>query len=178
MKGETTTIARPYATAAFEYALQHNTLREWEAALNHAGLFADSKTIAVLLTHPQVTRDQLADLFCEGVSPALDGAQRNFIRLLAAQRRLPALAAIAACFVQYREEHEKCMTVKVVSAVALNETQFHALVARLTQRLKRTVLLECEVDVNLIGGAIAQAGDTVFDGSVKGKLNRLFEFLR
>ncbi len=177
MKGELTTIARPYATAAFHYALEAYALPEWEAALTQAAQLLTNKKIAALLTHPQVTPNQLADLFCDGLS-ALNDAQKNFIRLLASQRRLPALAAITACFIGYREEHEKRMTVKVVSAVVLNETQQDALKTRLTERLKRAISLECTVDINLIGGALLRAGDIVFDGSVKGKLNRLFEFLR
>ena len=49
------------------------------------------------------------------------------------------------------------------------------LVIALTKKLDRVVTLESHIDKSLIGGAVIRAGDTVIDGSVKGRLAKLAE---
>lgn len=177
MTGNITTIARPYAIAAFEYALQKNTLPAWEGMLRSAALLVEQKAIVTLLSSPEVSRKKIADLFCDILSTVLDTERQNFICLLAENNRLPVLPDIANLFANYRAEQEKKMTVQVVSAITLDETYKHKLAARLTKRLQRQVSLQCAIDPTLLGGVLVRAGDRVIDGSVRGKLNRLYESL-
>jgi len=177
MMGDMTTIARPYAIAAFEYALQKNTLPAWEGMLRSAALLVEQKAIATLLSSPEVGRKKIANLFCDILAAVLDTEKQNFIRLLAENNRLPVLPDIVNLFANYRAEQEKNMTVQVVSAVTLDETYKHKLAASLTKRLQRQVSLQCAIDPTLLGGVLVRAGDRVIDGSVRGKLNRLYESL-
>jgi hypothetical protein len=63
--------------------------------------------------------------------------------------------------------------VTVTSAAALDEARQKKLTAALEQRLQRQIRLHCEVDPNLIGGAIVRAGDLVIDGSLSTRLERI-----
>lgn len=177
MMSDMTTIARPYAIAAFEYALQKNALPAWEGMLRSAALLVEQKAIATLLASPTVPRKKIADLFCAILSTVLDTEKKNFICLLVENNRLPVLPDIVKLFANYRAEQEKNLTVQVVSAVALDETYQHKLAASLTKRLQRQVSLQCTIDPALLGGILVRAGDRVIDGSVRGKLNRLYESL-
>jgi len=172
-----TTIARPYATAAFEYALQKNALSAWANMLNSAASLVEQKEIVGLLSNPEITRKKIADITCDILSSVLDTEKENFIRLLAEYNRLSVLPDIASLFASYCAEHEKNITVQVTSAVALDDLYRQKLAASLAQRLGRQVSLQCEINPSLLGGVIAKAGDVVIDGSVRGKLNRLFESL-
>jgi F-type H+-transporting ATPase subunit delta len=172
-----TTLARPYAMAAFDYALQKNSLSEWKVMLSSAALLVEEKEIVRLLSNPEILRKNTADLCCDILSSVLDAEKENFIRLLAEYNRLPVLPDIAKLFESYCAEQEKNMTVQVISAIALDESYQQKLTTRLANRLKRQVVLQCEVDPTLLGGVIVKAGDVVMDGSVRGKLNRLFESL-
>lgn len=172
-----TTLARPYATAAFEYALQKNALPSWDAMLASAALIAKNKAVVALLSNPAVTEQEMADFFCDALSAILDQEKRNFIRLLAENNRLPVLPDIAALFAGYRAEHEKKLTVEVTSAIALDEGYQQKLIAALTKRLQRQVSLQMSIDPTLLGGIIVKAGDKVMNGSVRDKLNRLYESL-
>lgn len=177
MTGSMTTIARPYATAAFEYALQKNALLAWDEMLSSAALVAKDKAVVALLSNPTVTKQKMADFFCDILSSILDTEKSNFIRLLAENNRLSVLPDIANLFATYRAEQEKKLTVQVTSAIALDEAYKQKLAATLTSRLHLQVSLQCDIDPTLLGGIIVKAGDKVMDGSIRGKLNRLYESL-
>jgi len=172
-----TSIARPYAKAAFEYALAKDDLLTWENVLKTASSLTKDKEVMRLLASSKVSSEQLANLFCEILAPVLDAQRKNFICLLAENKRLLALPAIAETFGQLRAQYEKTLSVQVTSAVPLDQSYQQKLVQALTKRLQRKVLLECSIDSHLLGGIKVSAGDLVFDGSVRGKLNRLSEFI-
>lgn len=175
--GELTTIARPYASAAFEYALSKHALPEWEGMLLSAATLVKLDKINLLLSSPEMSSSRLAELFSDVLAKVLDPEKINFIKLLAENKRLPVLPEIAELFANYRADYEKTIDVQVVSAIELNKSYQKKLVNKLTHRLQRRVSLQCEVDPSLLGGAIVRAGDMVIDGSVRGKLNRLLESL-
>lgn len=170
------TIARPYALAAFEFALEKSDLAAWENMLRTAAFIAQDKDMARLFISPKATQQELAEIFCEILAP-IDAEKKNFISLLAEYERLVALPEIAALFATYRAQYEKTITVQVTSAVELDKPYQEKFATALTQRLKRKVELECTIDESLLGGAVIRAGDMVIDGSVRGKLNRLLESL-
>lgn len=170
-----TTIARPYALAAFEYALDKQELSAWESMLLNAAHIIENKDMADLLHSPSVTQEQLVDVFEEILHLSMDQEKKNFLSLLGEYGRLEALPEIAALFGDYRADYEKTITVQITSAVSLNAVHQQKFIDALTRRLKRKVTLECAVDESLLGGAIIRAGDMVIDGSIRGKLNRLIE---
>lgn len=177
MTEKLTTIARPYAFAAFENALDRADLLPWETMLATAALIAEDKTMMQLFNNPQVTHKELVELFCDILEPQLDKEKKNFICLLAEYDRLSMLPEIARLFAEYRADYEKTMTVQVTSAIPLDEKYKQKFVTALTKRLQRKVTLQCEVDPSLIGGATVHASDMVIDGSIRGKLNRMIEFI-
>jgi F-type H+-transporting ATPase subunit delta len=172
-----TVMARPYALAAFEYALKKNAVSSWEGMLSSAALAARETALSGWLSSPLLTKARAMDLFCHVLASVLNQEQKNFICLLVEYKRIQALPDIAKLFAYYRSEHEKNMTVYVVSAELLDETWQKKLAAGLSKRLQRQISLQCEVDPDLIGGAMIRAGDRVIDGSIRGQLNRLLETL-
>jgi F-type H+-transporting ATPase subunit delta len=172
-----TTIARPYAAAAFEVASANKALAPWETFLQSAASIANDAAIQELFASPGLDKALLAELFCNLLQPQLDAEKTNFLRLLAENSRLNALPEMARLFGEARTLAEKKITVSVTSAVALDKNYEAKLVAALTKRLQRDVELHTEVDANLLGGVIVRAGDMVIDGSIRGKLLRLNEFI-
>lgn len=175
MTEKLTTLARPYALAAFEYALDNHDLAAWEMVLVDAANIVHDKNMLQLLDNPQISQPQLADIFCDVLAKKLDSGKKNFIKLLSEKGRLIALPEILALFNRYREDYEKTITVEITSAVKLDKTFQQKFIDALTRRLKRKVTLHCNVDESLLGGAIIRAGDRVIDGSIRGKLNRMIE---
>ena len=98
---------------------------------------------------------------------------RNFVSLLAANRRLGFLPEIAALFELMKSELENAVDVEVIAASKLTPDQESRYAAALQKKLGRSVRLHTRVDGSLMGGAVLKAGDLVIDGSVKGRLDRL-----
>ncbi len=174
---ETTTIARPYARAAFAAAFAAGELKLWSDLLQTATVVAADPGIRTLLATPQISYQQKADLLLDiGNEVCADGvpdAARNFITLLAQNRRLEVLPQIVVQFEKLRAEAEKTLQAELISAFPVSDKQRDTIAAGLQARLKRQVALECKVDQSLLGGAIIRAGDLVIDGSVRGQLQRL-----
>jgi len=171
-------IARPYARAAFEYAMEKNALPAWQAMLDAAAVTAeDARVIQMLSNSEKFSNTQMADFFCEILQPLLNVEMKNFIRLLASYKRLPALPDIAKAFKQQCDQKNRTIAGEVVSASALNEDELQKIAKALTQRLKLTVTLINKIDAKLLGGAIIRVGSMVIDGSVLGKLRRMMNFI-
>jgi F-type H+-transporting ATPase subunit delta len=170
---ERTTTARPYAKAIFALARKGNTLTETSAGLLRAAEVVSDPRVHALLGSPHVTAGQLAELVIAVTGAGLDEYGRNFVSLLAQNRRLGFLPEIAALFELMKAEVENAVEVEVVSATALSSDQESRYAAALQKRLGRLVRLHTKVDGTLLGGAVLKAGDLVIDGSIKGRLERL-----
>jgi F-type H+-transporting ATPase subunit delta len=170
---ERTTTARPYAKAIFALARQGNRLTETSTALIRAAETVVDPRVRALLGSPHVTPAQLAEFVSGIVGAALDEHGRNFIQLLAQNRRLGFLPEIAALYEQMKAEVENAVDVEVTSATVLTADQESRYAAALQKKLGRSVRLHSKVDGSLLGGAVLKAGDLVIDGSIKGRLERL-----
>jgi len=170
---ERITTARPYAKAIFALARKGNTLAATSAGLVRAAEVAADPRVRALLGNPHVTPAQLAELVSGVAGPALDEHGRNFVSLLAQNRRLGFLPEIAALFELMKSELENAVDVEVIAASQLTPDQESRYAAALQKKLGRSVRLHTKVDGSLIGGAVLKAGDLVIDGSIKGRLERL-----
>ena len=170
---ERITTARPYAKAIFALARKGNTLGELSSGLQRAATVVADPAVHDLLGHPRVTPTQLASLISDVAGPALGEDGRNFVSLLAHNRRLGFLPEIAALFEQMKSEVENAMDVEVIAAAKLTPDQESRYAAALQKKLGRQVRLHTRIDDSLLGGAVLKAGDLVIDGSLKGRLERL-----
>ncbi len=174
---ELTTIARPYAKAAFDYAVENSAIAEWQSMLVFAGEVAKNESMKALLSG-SVAADKLAELFNNVCGEQLDQHGQNFIKVLAENGRLQALPDITNLFNAYKAEFDKEIDVDVTSAVELNAKQQADISASLEKRLARKVKLNCNVEPALVAGVLIKAGDIVIDGSVRSKLDRLADALQ
>lgn len=170
-------IARPYALAAFESARESQQLLEWKAFLEAASVAAKQPQAAKFLDNPEVMSTWQFELFHEVLKPLLDDQRKNFLLLLAQNKRLIVLPDIAEAYNAYYAALEKISKVRIVTAIEIQEEFKETLSNALAKRIERKVTLHCEVDPAIIGGAIIHMGDRVIDGSVRGKLTRMLQSL-
>jgi F-type H+-transporting ATPase subunit delta len=174
---EWTTIARPYAKAAFDHAVENKTIAQWQEMLVFAAEVTKNETVKSLLTG-SVAAEKLAEIFNGVCGEQLDLQGQNLVKILAENRRLQALPEISVMFNQLKADFDKEIDVDITSAVKLNKKQQTDLGKSLEKRLARKVKLNCSVDPELIAGVLIKAGDTVIDGSLRSKLNRLSDALQ
>lgn len=168
-----TTVARPYAKAAFEYALEHDSLKAWSDLLFILASISLDLDVQHLIQQPGIPPQDLAQLYIDVAGNEIDVQGKNFVHLLAENKRLMALSEIKATFEIFKAEQEKSLEVSVISFSDMAESQKKSLAASLKARLKREITLNETIDKSILGGAIIRAGDLVIDGSVKGQLDKL-----
>lgn len=167
------TIARPYAKAAFRAATEAGQLPRWATVLERAAAAVQDARVAALIGNPKVTPAQLAELVTAVAGESVDQGARNLLLLLANNRRLAFLPEIAALFQLFKDEADQVVDVQITSAAPMVEAEQQQLAAALARRFARKVRVNTDVDPGLIGGAVVRAGDTVIDGSIKSRLERL-----
>ncbi len=175
---ELATLARPYANAAFDIAKGDGELDRWSRMLALLGAAAENETVRVLLAKPDVEEAQKAQRLSDICGPELNDRGRRFVQVLAGNKRLTLLPAIRTQFEALRAEEQATLDVTVTSAYPLSEQELERLKGALSRRFERDVSMVSDVDGSLIGGAIIRAGDTVIDGSLKGRLNKLAETIQ
>lgn len=174
---EITTLARPYAKAAYEFALENKALDTWSSMLGFVASLVQDPYMQKVLQNPVLSDQQKAETLTSIDPNKIDVSAKNFICQLAKHDRLALLPEIFILFEVLKAEQEKRVTVKVLSAFPLSAAENEKLTASLKKRLGRDVQINSEVDKSLIGGLIIRAGDLVIDGSVTGKLAKLSERL-
>ena len=169
---EAITIARPYAQAAFDEAQKLNALRAWSEMLLSLTQAVNHPEVQAAVSNPRVPAVQIAALMDALLGTPASAQQRNFVRIVADNRRLLVLPEIAELFEARKAEAEKSVNVVVDSAFELSTAQQDKIAASLKKRLAREIKLTCNVKKELLGGVVIRAGDKVIDGSA---LTRLAE---
>ncbi len=172
---ELSTLARPYARAAFEYAREHNALDAWSEQLATAAAVVGEERVSATLDNPSLTTAQQAATLCEVCGDALGEEVKNFVSIVASNKRLALLPVINTQFAEFKASLEQSVDVEVVSAFDLSDSARDKLAQALGAKLEREIRVSTRTDSELLGGVLIRAGDMVIDGSVRGRLNKLAE---
>ncbi len=172
-----TTIARPYAKAAFDFAVEKGQLDQWGQMLSFAAEVAKNEQMNELLTS-SFSAEKMAEVFVAVCGEQVDAHGQNLLKVMAENSRLTTLPDVCEQFFILKKEHEKEIDVEVISASELSDEQLANIGSKLETRLERKVKLTCSVDETLLGGVIIRAGDLVIDNSARGRLNRLSDALQ
>lgn len=175
---EPSTIARPYAEAAFKLADEAGALGRWSDMLAALALVAQHGHVRAAIADPNLSDAQAAGLFISILAGKLTGEAENFLRVLAANGRLELLPEIRAQFEALKNEREGVVEAQVQSAFELSEGQLRDLVQRLEKKTGRKVKAEIEINKDLIAGVRVILGDKVIDGSARGQLGALESALK
>ena len=175
---EPSTVARPYAEAAFRLADESGALAKWAEMLAALAQVAQDARVQAAIADPNRSHAQAAGLFISILAGRLSGEAENFLRVLAQNGRLELLPEIRTQFEALKNEREGVAEAEVQSAFELTEAQLGELVARLEKKLARKVRVKVSLDKELIGGVRVMVGDKVIDGSARAQLGALENALK
>ena len=166
--------ARRYAEAAFELAQRDKNPAEWLADLDRIAAALGDDEVVRRLEDPEIAIDRRHDafkaLFRE--RPMLPQVF-NLIGLLLRRRRLDMAVDIASEFRRLYNRQQGIVEALATSASSLSDAEVKALLARLEQMTGASIDLTLAVDPSLLGGVQVRIGDRLYDGSVRGRLERL-----
>ena len=130
------TVARPYAKAAFDFAVEHQSVERWQDMLAFAAEVTKNEQMAELLSGA-LAPETLAESFIAVCGEQLDENGQNLIRVMAENGRLNALPDVLEQFIHLRAVSEATAEVDVISAAALSEQQLAKISAAMEKRLSR-----------------------------------------
>lgn len=169
---EFTTLARPYAKAAFSSAQESNALDSWSTYLATAEAIATHNKVSKELASPNLTASAKAQLLIE-LGGDFDSSFKSFLHVLADNDRLPLLAEIREVFELLKASLQESIDVVIETAFELDNDTLEQLKHALNKKLGATISISTALEPSLIGGVVIKAGDTVIDGSIKGRLSKL-----
>ena len=170
---EPTTLARPYARAAFEHARAAGDLAAWQTALSELAAITAEPKVAAAMRDPNQTAAQRAATLSDLAGDAAPSSVANLLAIMADNGRLSLLPEVAMLFDQLKQAVESTVAVHVTSAYPLSDAETQQLADTMQEKLARSITLTSETDPSLLGGALIRADDLVIDGSVRGRLNKL-----
>lgn len=173
MAGDSTTIARPYAEAAFEVAQAGKALDAWSDALTTLAAVVSDPQVAAQIGNPNLSRARLLDLIVAAAGAGLSAEVQNLVRLLAENERLAVLPDLARLFEARKTAAQGIRHIQIRSAFDLSSAERSKLQSTLKSHFGAEVELTVEKDSSLIGGVEIRADDVVIDSSVRGRLQQL-----
>ena len=173
-------LAGRYASALFDLASEAGTVTAVESDLdNLEAALRESAELRALIKNPEISREQIGKVVA-GLAQhlALTDLSKNFLGVLADNRRVAELPAMIRAFHMIAAAQRGEVTAEVASAHALTDEQIATLETKLRAREGRTVKLKTRVDPDLLGGLVVTVGSKRIDGSIRTRLNSLAQAMK
>jgi len=168
-------MAGRYANALFELALEEKKLDAVKADLDRFdAMIGDSADLNRLVRSPVFSageQGKALDAILKKVG--IGGIAANFLKLIAANRRLFAVRDVIRGFRQLLAKHKGEVTADVTAAETLSDTQLTALKGALKSVTGKDVDLNIHIDPAIIGGLVVKLGSRMVDSSLRAKLNSI-----
>ena len=147
-------------------AVVHQELSDFSAAVREV------PELRTVLRNPELDPGTKAGIVTDVIGEA-DQLVRNFLRLAAEKGRIGEIEEIAREFDRLLAAEERRLEVELTTAYELSDEEASGIVDQIEKASGRTVEASRNVDPNLIGGFVLQAGSMRVDASVRGRIERL-----
>ncbi len=128
--------------------------------------------LEALLASPRVPPQTQVDLLDRTLAGQVSETFLNFLKVVVRHRRADCLRAMVPAAIKQYNERCDCVEVLVTTASEPDESQQVAIADRLESMLGRRINMTLQIDAQLLGGLVVRVGDTVFDGSLNGRLEQ------
>lgn len=168
-------VSGRYATALFELAREDKSIDAVKADLDKFdAMLAESPELVRLVRSPVFSADTQGKALAAVLNKAgIGGTTANFLKVLAANRRLFAVADVIRAFRALVAKFKGEATAEVTVAEKLNDKNLDALRAALKSVTGKDITLDVKVDPSIIGGLVVKLGSRMVDTSLRTKLNSI-----
>jgi F-type H+-transporting ATPase subunit delta len=172
------TYARAFADVVMKPGNHLDPARAQMELYSIEALLKESHQLRRVLENPSIPGDQKRAVL-DVITKRLDTTRqvRNFVAVVTDHRRLPLFGEILKQLEQELNDRQGFAEAQVSSARLLSDAEKHFLEAEIAKLTGKKVQPRYEQDATLLGGAVVQVGSTIYDGSVKGQLERIREQL-
>ncbi len=166
------TVARNYAEALFELAERHEGVDAYGTGVGIvARLIDENDDFRRFLETPRIAVAEKKDVVRRVLGEKLPTRLVNFVLITLDKRRQRLLRAIAREYMGLMDQHFNRVHVEVTLARQFDEKSMEEMEKRLTVALGKTAIPHVRVRPGILGGAIFRTGDTIYDGSLRRRLD-------
>ncbi len=166
------TVARNYAEALFELAERHEGVEAYGTGVEIvARLIEENDDFRRFLETPRIAVAQKKTVIRRVFGETLPEKLVNFLLITLDKRRQRLLRVIAREYMGLMDQHFNRVHVEVTLARELDAKSMEEMEKRLTLALGKTAIPHVRVKPSIIGGAIFRTGDTIYDGSLRRRLD-------
>lgn len=171
-------VTGAYAEALLAIAEEQKKSDEFGEELGSLqGIFVQSRDLRILFESPKVPRAEKVALLDRVFGGKVSTPVLNLLKTLVERGRQTLFPEICVVFSEKLDEARGRTHVTITSASALSDELRDRIVAAIGQKTGRTVVSAERVDEDLLGGVKIRIGDTVIDGSIRTRLNKMREAL-
>ncbi len=171
-------VARRYAQALFEVAVEKNQLTSVEVDLELLKQnYRKVEEFRTLMTSPVISNKEKQKVFTTLYKKRLQPLTFNFVSLLITKNREELLEQMFLEFADLLDEHRGIVRGEVYSVVPLSTAQISGLKKYLDKSTQKNVVLSQQIDKSLLGGFVVKINDLVYDTSLRNQLSSLRERL-
>lgn len=165
------TVARNYAETLFALAERHEGVEAYQDALAAlVGILNENPGLRTFLATPRIAAADKKAVLRSALDGRVPGRFLSFLLVTVDKRRQALLGQIALSYNELLDEHRGRVHVEVTVARALDGAAQKSVAGRLSRLLGRTAIPHFRVHPEILGGVVVRAGDTVYDGSLRRRL--------
>ncbi len=168
------TVARNYAETLFELASRNESIQEYGDALEMvAGFLEDDSRFRTFVETPRIDDETKKDVIRKAFHDKAPKQVINFVLITIDKRRQALLREISAEYLLLLDHHLGREHVEVTVARPLDDTTANVVSKRLSKMLGKQAIPHIRVKPEILGGIVVRTGDTIYDGSVRRRLEDL-----
>jgi F-type H+-transporting ATPase subunit delta len=165
------TVARKYAETLFDLGMREGSAEQYGAALRTVAELLESEgTFRAFLDTPRIEDDQKKDLVRKVFGETLPKHVVNFVQVTIDKRRQKLLREIATQYELILDAHLGREHVEVTVARQLDEATMKVVADRLSKVIGKAAIPHFRVNPGILGGLVVRTGNTIYDGSVRRRL--------
>jgi len=170
---EISTIARPYAVAAFNLAKEKKALKEWSEMLKFLAQVSQDERMHTFINDSKVSDEEREKSLIKIAAKRLNEYGENLIKLLIEYKRVNLLSEISLAFEALKATDEGTLEAEIIVASKPTDKEVDSLVKSLEKKFNKKIDAKVTIDEAIIGGTKVIVGDTVIDASVREQLQNL-----
>jgi F-type H+-transporting ATPase subunit delta len=170
---ELTPLARPYAKALFESAIESNSIDEMAVELKTMAVAAKTEGIINTIENPTLSRKEIVEILVNLFEESVSETAKKLIEILAENKRLNLLEPIYSIYQDLLEKHKEQKSIEVFVAVEPGDEAKESIEQKLKSTYGKDANIYFSKDPTMMGGLSIKIGDETLDLSIKGKINKL-----
>ena len=170
---ELTPLARPYAKALFESAIESNSIDEMAVELKTMAVAAKTEGIINTIENPTLSRKEIVEILVNLFEESISDTAKKLIEILAENKRLNLLEPIYLIYQDLLGKHKEQKSIEVFVAVEPGDEAKENIEQKLKSTYGKDANIYFSKDPAMMGGLSIKIGDETLDLSIKGKINKL-----